>query len=112
MADQATDQAATSGKPKFAKVTLDEPIVRGDEKIAELTLRKPTSGELRGLSLKDLLTMETGAVLALLPRISSPPLIDAECSALDPADLFACAVEIGSFFMTREELKAAPFPRT
>jgi hypothetical protein len=94
-------------RPEFSTVSLEDPIKRGDGEIAELTLRRPRAGELRGLSLADVLKMETGAVAKLLPRISNPPIIDAEVEQLDPADLFACAVEIASFFMTREELAAS-----
>ena len=47
------------------------------------------------------------ALAKLLPRISNPPIIDQEVEQLDPADLFACAVEIASFFMTRDELAAS-----
>lgn len=106
MADQA-DTAGRTERPKSATVSLEEPIKRGDTSIDSLVLRRPGAGELRGLSLADVLKMETNAVAKLLPRISSPPLIDAEVDALDPADLFACAIEISSFFMKREELAAA-----
>ena len=100
MADQAS--------PKTAKITLEAPIERGADKITEVALRRPGAGELRGLSLMDLVRMETTAVSAVLPRISMPPLIDSEVAGLDPADFFACAVEISSFFMKREELAAFP----
>lgn len=107
MTEQATDQGK---RPLFATVELEVPVVRGESTIETLQLRRPNSGELRGLSMAELLRMETGAVMAVLPRISNPPLIDAEVAALDPADLFACAVEVSSFFMTRREL--AGFPTT
>jgi len=35
-------------------VTLDEPIQRGEQRIESLLLRKPTAGELRGISLVEL----------------------------------------------------------
>jgi hypothetical protein len=97
--------------PKIVTVDLEEPIERADGKIEKLQLRKPSSGELRGVSMLDLVKMETSAVMAVLPRVTMPPLIDAEVAKLDPADLFACGVEISNFFMTREE-KAAAFPTT
>jgi hypothetical protein len=103
MADQAKKD-----RPKFAVVKLEEPLERGEEKIAELKLRRPDAGSLRGISLADLLRMETGAVAKLLPRISTPSLVDAEVDSLDPADLLAISVEVASFFMTREELAAFP----
>lgn len=101
-----------NARPKFVTVPLEVPIERGDGKIESLQLRRPDAGSLRGLSLAELIKMETGAVAKLLPRITTPALIDAEVEALDPADLFACAVEVTSFFMTREELKAGSSPTT
>jgi len=95
-------------RPTTATVKLEEPIERGEEKITELTLRRPDAGSLRGLSLAELIKMDAGAVAALLPRITMPPLIAAEVDKLDPADLFACAVEVSTFFMKREELAAFP----
>ena len=97
--------------PKFVTVELEEAIERGEEKITSLQLRKPDSGALRGLSLAELVKMDADAVAKLLPRITTPPLIDAEVAKLDPADRFACAVEITGFFMTRAE-KAEASPTT
>jgi len=100
--------AKANDRPKFVTVDLEEPITRGEEKIAKLQLRRPDSGSLRGLSLAELIKMDTSAVLKLLPRISTPSLVDAEVEQLDPADIFACAVEVSSFFMTRRELAESP----
>jgi len=98
MADQA--------QKKMHTVELEQPVVRGEQKIETLTLRKPEAGELRGVSMIDLIKMETTAVLKVLPRITMPNLTDPECAALCPADLFACAVEISDFFMTRQDRAA------
>jgi hypothetical protein len=86
-------------KKKIAEITLEEPIVRGDTKIEVLKLRKPASGELRGLSIADITTLQTDALLALLPRIALPHITEAEAAELDPADLFQCAVEVAGFFL-------------
>lgn len=80
-------------------ITLQTPIQRGTTTIAEINLRKPTAGELRGLSMAELLRMEVGAVCALLPRISQPTLTPAEVNSLDPADLFELGTEAASFFL-------------
>lgn len=102
------DKSATAAKS--ATITLDEPLERGEDKIETLTLRRPDAGALRGISLAELLKMDTGAIVTLLPRISAPPLIASEAEQLAPADLLAIGVEIASFFMTRAEL--ARFPTT
>lgn len=86
---------------KTTVVTLEDVIERGENKIGMLALRKPASGELRGLSLADITMLKTDALIELIPRISSPPITEAEVSALDPADLFKCAIEIAGFFLPK-----------
>lgn len=99
--------------PKTTTVTLEEPIVRGaDNQIGHLQLRKPAAGELRGLSLADVAMMKADALVALLPRISNPPITDVEAAGLDAADLFAIGIEIAGFFLPKgmrpEELGQTP----
>lgn len=73
---------------------LDTPLVRGKQSITRVTLRKPTSGELRGTSLSDLVNLDVAALQKVLPRISSPTLTDADVARMDPADL----VQLGGIF--------------
>ncbi|WP_310631578.1 phage tail assembly protein [Paraburkholderia sp.] len=75
-------------------VELDTPIVRGKQTISEITLRKPRSGELRGVSLQDLVNLDVIALSKVLPRISSPTLTEHDVAQLDPADL----VQLGGVF--------------
>lgn len=84
-------------------VTLDTPIQRGEQTIALIGLRKPKAGELRGLSLVDLGQLKVDALTKLLPRISVPPISEAEAANLDPADLLACGAEIGSFLLQKSQ---------
>ncbi|WP_375194772.1 phage tail assembly protein [Sphingobium sp.] len=92
--------------PMFRTVTLDSPIVRGETSIEELKLRKPRSGELRGLSLVDLGQLKVDSLTKLLPRISMPALTEVEVSNMEPADLLACGAEIGSFLLQRSQRAA------
>lgn len=87
-------------------VTLEEPIVRGEQKIESISLRKPAAGELRGLKLNELLNADVGAVLALLPRISSPTLTPQETAELDPVDLAAVTSEVIGFFLSKAQREA------
>lgn len=89
--------------PIFRTVTLDTPIVRGETSIDELQLRKPRSGELRGLSLVDLGQLKVDALTKILPRITVPPLTEAEVGNMEPADLLACGAEIGGFLLQRSQ---------
>jgi hypothetical protein len=102
-----TDTKANN--PNFRKVHLDTPIKRGEIGFTILTLRRPMSGELRGLMLSDLARMDVNAMMKLLPRISDPCITEAEAAAMPSEDLFACATEIGSFFLQKADL--AGFPR-
>ena len=89
------------------RIPLDTPLKRGETEITELQLRKPASGELRGLSLSALLNIDAGAVITLLPRITTPTLTTDEAARLDPADLTACGLEIASFLLPKR-LQPAP----
>lgn len=82
-------------------VELDTPIVRGETEISELTLRKPTAGELRGVNLADVLQMQTDALMTLIPRLSNPSLTAPEVRQMDPADLVQCGGEIAGFLVSK-----------
>nr|MDT0527341.1 phage tail assembly protein [Streptomyces sp. DSM 41633] len=69
--------------PKIRTVPLDHPLTRGDQKIDKLQLRKPTAGDMRGLSLARLGAMEVDEMRKLLPRITMPPLTDAEVMSIE-----------------------------
>lgn len=96
--------ATSANTSRFSDpITLVEPIVRGETPINTLVLRKPKAGELRGLSLKDLLTSDVGTIITLVPRISDPILTDAEAAMLDPADFAEIGGVIRGFFLTMAE---------
>ena len=74
--------------------TLDTPLVLGNQTIDAITLRKPKAGELRGVSLSDLVSLDVAALSKVLPRISTPVLTEADVANIDPADL----VQLGGIF--------------
>lgn len=88
---------------KTHEITLSEPIIRGETTIDTLTLRKPKSGELRGLSIAELQNANATAVMTILPRITMPTLTDQEAANLEPEDLASCAGAIIDFFMTADQ---------
>lgn len=88
-------------KPNRPVITLDTPIVRGSTEITEVTLRKPVSGELRGVTLTDLLQMDVLALRKVLPRITTPTLNDHEIGNMDPADLVQMATEVAGFLLPK-----------
>ncbi len=78
-------------------ITLDAPITRGETTIDSVALRKPGPGELRGLTLKDVGEVKFDAMIKLLPRVTTPALTEAECSAMDLADFTSLATEVAGF---------------
>ena len=87
--------------PTNEVVKLDTPIQRGEKTIDKITIRKPMSGELRGVSLIDLMNMDVLALRKVLPRITDPTLTDMDVGRMDPADLVQCGVAVTSFLLTK-----------
>jgi|TARA_Y100001949_G_scaffold174812_1_gene183099 hypothetical protein len=93
--------------PNEKIVELDGPIVRGSQTITSITLRKPMAGELRGVSLVDLMQMEVLALRKVLPRITTPTLADVEIGRMDPADLLQCGVAVAGFLLQKSAREAS-----
>ena len=98
----ANAQAEVTQKRDPNTVTLDTPIKRGNGEITEVTLRKPNSGELRGVSLAELLQMKVDALQTVLPRITTPILHKQDMATLDPADLVNMGTVVVGFLLTKE----------
>lgn len=88
-------------------VILDTPIRRGTTTIDSITLRKPNSGELRGVSLSDLLQIDVDSLVKVVPRISNPTLTAVEVTSMDPADLFALGAKVSGFLLQKSMKKDA-----
>ena len=82
-------------------VDLDTPIARGDQIIASLTLRRPKSGELRGVSLVELTQMDVTAIAKVLPRICDPFLTADDIAKLEAPDLMQIGTEIAIFLLPK-----------
>ncbi|WP_311968577.1 phage tail assembly protein [Pseudomonas baltica] len=91
----------TEKTPYEETVELDTPIVRGEAPIDSVVIRKPRSGELRGLSLIDVMQMDVLALRKLLPRITTPALTDHEIGNMDPADLVQMGTVITNFLLPK-----------
>jgi hypothetical protein len=96
-----------SESPNTETVTLDSPIIRGETTIETLSIRKPMAGELRGVSLVELMQMDVLALRKVLPRITTPSLTDIEVGRMDPADLVQCGVAVTGFLLTKSAKQAA-----
>lgn len=96
--------------PTMRTVTLDTPLRRGEEAIGIVAVRKPGSGELRGLTLMALSQLDYAALETLLPRITTPVLHKPDIAALDPADLMQLGAEVMDFLLPKAA-KAAASPQ-
>ncbi|MFJ2282073.1 phage tail assembly protein [Pseudomonas sp. NPDC087803] len=98
---QSIETHETNQSADDNRVTLDTPITRGKTTIDTLTLRKPQSGELRGVQLVELLNMDVATLIKILPRITSPGITAPEAAGMDPADLLACGSKISAFLLQK-----------
>ncbi|WP_239953797.1 phage tail assembly protein [Pantoea sp. Z09] len=98
MTDKITEKA----------VELDTPILRGKTEVTSVTVRKPQAGALRGIRLQALMDMDVNAMMAVLPRVTSPALTVQEINEMDPADLLSLSVEVITFLLPKSALSAFP----
>lgn len=101
MKTETTEQPYVKPLADDNTVTLDTPIRRGTTSIDSITLRKPNSGELRGVSLAELLQMDVNSLVKVVPRISTPTLTAVEVTSMDPADLFALGTKVSGFLLQK-----------
>ncbi len=102
-----TSDTATPSYPADKVITLDVPLKRGEQLIDTLSLRRPNTGALRGVSITDILQMQVNAVSVVLPRITTPTLTEADVRRLDIADLTECAISLAGFFLKKSEREEA-----
>jgi hypothetical protein len=89
------------------EITLDTPIKRGETTLSKITLSKPPSGALRGVSVRSVLDMDVDTIIKVVPRISDPKITDAEAALIDLPDLMQMGVALASFFMPKAALAEA-----
>ncbi|UUL05591.1 phage tail assembly protein [Escherichia albertii] len=79
-------------------ITLDNPVKRGEQVIEQVTLMKPNAGTLRGVSLAAVANSEVDALIKVLPRMRSAPMLtEQEVAALELPDLVALAGKVVGF---------------
>ena len=90
---------APKREPRPNKITLLKPIKQaGGEDIEFLELRKPAPGEMRGLQLGQLAVGDVGQLTKLIPRISTPPISEADVAVMAFEDFSACYEKVTDFF--------------
>ena len=84
-------------------VTLDTPLMRGEQNIEQITLTKPNAGTLRGVSLAALANSDVDALIKVLPRMTYPALTEHEVARLDVSDLISLAGKVVGFLSPASE---------
>ncbi|HEY3986990.1 phage tail assembly protein [Cedecea sp.] len=90
-------KAAAEVKNTDSIVTLENPIKRGEQVIESITLIKPNTGMLRGVSLADVANSDVNALIKVLPRMTYPNLTEQEVAALELPDILALAGKVVGF---------------
>ena len=62
--------AATAPGVPTEVVELETPLQRGKTQVKEITVRKPMSGGMRGVSLVDIMNLDVAALTKVMPRIT------------------------------------------
>ncbi len=97
---------------KNSSFILDEDIViAGEVKFpagTKIDVRKPGSGELRGLALNNLLQCDVASLETLAPRITSPILHKPIAAAMAPSDMLQFGGEVVDFLLPKSAKPASP----
>lgn len=83
-------------------VVLETPITRGQTTIDKVTIRKPRTGELRGVRLVDLANLDVQAMVTVLPRVTAPALTQFEVENLELSDFTEMASKVAIFLVPKK----------
>lgn len=85
---------------EITTIALDTPLPRDGGALTALRLRRPVSGDLRGMSIAKLGQLDYDEVRKLLPRISLDALIVEEVDQIDVADQLEISAAVADFLFT------------
>lgn len=81
------------------KIELKNPIKRGEKtEITAVEVREPKAGELRGLKLMEVASLDVNAMTELLQRITTPALTKQELNTMNLGDFTALSTSIAEYF--------------
>lgn len=107
MESAVEDQDSTQA-PDREEVTLERPIKRAGGNVTVVAVRRPLPLDCQGLSLRDIVDMEAGAMMTLLPRVTEPNLLAQEVGTMHSRDFLALAAEASGFFLPKAARPASP----
>ena len=90
---------------KKPDVTLSTPVKIDGKDVTAINLRRPKTGDMRGLKIRAVHEMDVDTFTRLLPRITMPPLSPAQIADLELPDFVALSEKAFLFFTTPEQLK-------
>lgn len=99
--EQTSVQPAAPGVPTEV-VELETPLQRGKTEVKEITVRKPMSGGMRGVSLVDIMNLDVAALTKVMPRITTPALTEAELKTMDIVDLVQLGTALNGFLTPKK----------
>ncbi len=79
------------------KITLKTGLKSGKTIINEITVRKPLTGDLRGVKLIEFIDLDIDSLAKVLPRITTPSIAEHEVFNLDLIDLSEITKEVINF---------------
>lgn len=94
--------AATAPGVPTETVELETPLQRGKTLVKEITVRKPMSGGMRGVSLVDIMNLDVAALTKVMPRITTPALTEAELKTMDIVDLVQLGTALNGFLTPKK----------
>ena len=98
---------AAKTKPETTKtVKLSSPILRGEQTFDEIAVNKPNVLALKGLTMLDVMQMNTDAMMQLLPRVTAPMLNKADFATMEVADFIELAATAVGFLAKNSEATA------
>ena len=103
----ATTPPAMPVNPDIETIDLDQPILRGEMVISQVNINKPKTGALRGLSLSDIMKLDVDVIIKLIPRVSTPTIVEHEAANLELVDLMKIATAVIGIFGTAEQRQKA-----
>lgn len=92
------------------EITLSTPIISGKTEITTLTIRKPVTGDLRGIKLLNFVDADIDSLAKVLPRIATPTLSEQDIYNMDLADLTNVVVAISSFLKPTSSSATKDYP--
>lgn len=98
---EAAQTATAPGVPTEV-VELETPLQRGKTTVSEITVRKPMSGGMRGVSLVDIMNLDVAALTKVMPRITTPALTEAELKTMDIVDLVQLGTALNGFLTPKK----------